>query len=61
MAFLEQILWIIAQLLPKCQQLAKRNLDRQGFEPYLPAFNFTIRLGALFVGYFTVTTWCECQ
>lgn len=45
----EQKRWIAAQLRPNCHQMAKRNLERQGFEPYLPTLAVTMRRGAEFV------------
>ncbi len=54
--------WFLAQLKPNCGQIAKRNLERQGFQIFLPhqeettrhKGKFTTKLKPLFPGYIFV-------
>jgi transcriptional antiterminator RfaH len=35
--------WLVAQIKPKCHELAFRNLERQGFETFFPKMKVTIK------------------
>ena len=35
--------WLVAQIKPKCNDLAVRNLERQGFETFLPKIKTTTK------------------
>lgn len=41
--------WFLAQLKPNCAKMADRNLQRQGFETFLPLENVTQTRGGKFV------------
>lgn len=59
--------WYLAQLKPNAHQIARSNLDRQGFETFLPLHKETMRrsgrfhtqLKPLFPGYIFVGLGCE--
>lgn len=41
--------WYIVQFKPNCQNIAKKNIERQGFEVFLPLHNVTTRAPIRFV------------
>ncbi len=40
--------WYLAQVKPNCAQIAQRNLERQGFECFVPLERFTLRQSGRF-------------
>lgn len=44
-----QTAWFLAQLKPNCAKIAERNLDRQGFETFLPIEDQTRQRNSRFV------------
>lgn len=45
----ESKLWYLARLKPNCAQIAKRNLERQGFEVFVPLERQSRRRGSQFI------------
>ena len=41
--------WFILQLKANSQQLATKNLNKQGFETFLPLYNITSRKASRFI------------
>ena len=49
MNFIDEKKWFVAQIKPNSYDLANRNLERQGFETFLPKMNVTNRKKNKFV------------